>query len=97
MERIGITASKMAKDNLGLYNFYVLLISFMLAFIIFLVAGGAIFLGLVVIGAITQGTVPEGTKNEWMELARICMAALTGVISFVTLFAIARNVKFRKN
>lgn len=96
MERIGIAASKIAKDNLLFYNLYVILISFVIALILFLIAGGAVFLAMVAIGVIAQGTVPEGFKNEWRVLLQLCMMALTVAVSLITVFAIAKNLKFRK-
>ena len=96
MDRIGIAASKMAKDNLALYNFYVLLLSFVISLILFIVAGAAVFFALVAIGLIAQGVVPGGFKDEWLGLLQICMAALTVAICLIALFAIVKNVKFRK-
>lgn len=96
MERIGIAASKMAKDNLVLYNLYVLLLAFLIAFILFLIAGGAIFLAMVAIGVATQGTVPVGFQNERLLLFKLCMMTLTVVVSGIMVAAIVKNVKFRK-
>ena len=96
MERIGIAASKIAKDNLVFYNFLVILIAFVIALILFLIAGGAIFLAMAVMGLLAQGTVPEGFKNEWRILLQLCMMALAVTVSLITIFAIVKNVKFRK-
>lgn len=97
MERIGIAASKMAKGNLVLYNFYVLLLAFLISLILFLVAGSAIFLALVAIGFIAQGVVPDSVKNEWLGLLPVCMISLTVTICLIALYAIVKNLKFRKN
>jgi hypothetical protein len=96
MDRIGIAASKMAKDNLALYNFSVVLIVFLLSAIMFLIAGGSIFLALVAIGFLYHGIVPGGPKSEWWILINICMAVLSIAIGAISLFAIAKNLKFRR-
>jgi hypothetical protein len=96
MERIGIAASKMAKDNLALYNFYVALITFLLAAVLFLIAGGAVFLALVGIGFLYQGIIPGEPKSQWWALVEICMAVLSIAVGIITLFAIMKNLKFRR-
>lgn len=96
MDRIGIAASKMAKENLLLYNFYVVVLSFLISFIVFLVAGGAIFLGLTLIGLMAKGVLPNHVHPEWLRMFRFSLACLTVAISVIVLTAIIRNFKFRK-
>lgn len=96
MDRIGIAASKMAKKNLWLYNFYVLVLSFLVCFIVFLIAGGAIFLGLTVFGLMAKGALPSHVHPEWLMMFRLSLACLTVAISLIALTAIIKNFKFRR-
>ena len=96
MERIGIAASKIAQGNLFLYNLFVIFISFLFSLFIFFISGASIFLALIIIGYIANGMSPSGFEDEWQEVIRVCMVSLTVVVSIVTLFAIGRNIKFKK-
>jgi len=96
MDRIGFAASKMAKDNLLLYNLAVVLLVFLLSAILFLIAGGSTFLALVAIGFLYHGIVPGGPTSEWWVLINICMAVLSIAIAVISLVAIVKNLKFRK-
>jgi hypothetical protein len=96
MERIGIAASKMAKEKLWLYNFYVLFLSFLISLIVFLVAGGAIFLGIILIGLMARGVLPSHVNPEWLVMLRLSLVCLTIVISLIALAAVVKNIKFRK-
>ena len=49
MERIGIAASKIAKGNLHLYNFYVVLLTLLFSFLVYFLTGSAIVFALVLI------------------------------------------------
>jgi len=95
MERIGITASKIAKGNLFVYNFYVVLISFLFSLFIFFIAGSSIALALIIIGYVINGVLPAGLEEGWGAIIKVCMVALTVVIGLFALFAIFRNVKFQ--
>ena len=95
MERIGIAASKMAKGNLFVYNFYVILLSFLFSLLLFFIAGTSIVLSLIVIGSIVSGLSTE-LSGQWTDVIRVCMGVLTGVVSGINLFAIIKNVRFKK-
>ena len=95
MERIGIAASKMAKGNLFVYNFYVILLSFLFSLLLFFIAGTSIVLSLIVIGSIASGLSAE-LSGQWMAVVRVCMGVLTGVVSCINLFAVIKNVRFKK-
>ena len=95
MERIGITASKIAKGNLAWYNFYVILITFLLALFLFFISAAAIVLALIILGYILQEVLQTPFKQDWAAIIRICMVSLTFVISAVTIFALARNVRIK--
>ena len=97
MERIGIAASKIAKGNLFLYNFLVVLISFSFSLLIFILAGTSIFIALLVINSINQGTIPSNFGKEWTSVMLVCMISLTIIVSVFNLLAILKNIKFTKN
>lgn len=93
MERIGIAASKIARGNLFLYNFYVVLISSLLSLLMFVLAGSSVMLALLLIGTIINGFLPENFEKEWTSIIRICMIFLTIIISLFNLSAILKNIK----
>ena len=97
MRRIGIAASKIAKGNLFYYNLCVVFISFAFSLLMFFVSGSAIFFALVIIGYIVEGILPSGFDQRWVDVVRICMAALTVVVGLLTLFAISINIKIGKD
>jgi hypothetical protein len=96
MKRIGITASRIAKDNLLLYNFYVLLISFLLSLLIFFVSGFALIVGLALISYITKGFMVIEPGTGFSSFLAICMIALAIVVGVINLVAILLNIKIRK-
>ena len=97
MERIGIAASKIAKGNLFLYNFFVILISFLFSFLIFLMAGTSIFAALIAINCVISGHLPQNFEKEWTSVMLVCMISLTIIVSLFNLFAILKNIKFTRN
>jgi len=96
MERIGVAASKMAKGNLFLYNFYVFLISFLFSFFILLVAGSSVVFALIVIGYIGTEIMAIELEENWPTILSLCMITLTIVIAVFNLMAISRNLKIPK-
>src|SRR5882672_204463 len=101
MERIGITASKIAKGNLFLYNLFVILISFLFSLLIFLLAGISIFIALWAIDFIhyilNGDHVYSNFGKEWTSVMLVCMISLTIVVSVFNLLAILKNIKFTKS
>lgn len=95
MNRIGIAASKMAKDNLWVYNLYVVLLSFVFSLLLFFIAGSAIVLSLIIIGSIVSG-LSSSLGKEWLDVIKMCLISLSVVVGIVTLFAITRNIKFTR-
>ncbi len=95
MNRIGIAASKIAKGDIVLYNAYVLLLVFLFALFIFVIAGAAIMLALMVVGFLVKGLLPQDLFGAWRQIITVCMATLTGVVGFFAVVAIVRNVKFK--
>src|SRR3989344_93410 len=96
MERIGLAASKMAKGNFALYNFWVVVISSTVSMFLFLVAGISIFLALVILAAVVKGIMPTEFEKSWQSMLRLCILALTIVVSLFNLFAIFKNIRFKK-
>lgn len=96
MKRIGIAASKMAKDHLALYNFYVVLLSFLFSFFIFVVAGAAVVLALAVIGYVAEQVPSLGLSQGGSLIFTVCMVSLTVVVAVFNLCAVSVNLKFPK-
>ena len=97
MERIGIAASKIAKGNLLLYNFFVIVLSFLFSLLIFILAGTSILIALVLIKVISLGYVPQNLGKEWTSVMLVCMISLTIIVSIFNLCAIMKNIKFSKS
>lgn len=96
MERIGLAASKMAKGNFVLYNLWVVIISSAVSIFLFLLAGISIFLALVILAAVVKGIMPMEFEKSWESMLRICMLALTIVVSLFNLYAIIKNIRLKK-
>ena len=97
MERIGLAASKMAKGNFVLYNLWVVIISSTVSIFLFLLAAISIFLALVILAAVVKGIMPVEFEKSWQSMLRICMLALTIVVSLFNLYAIIKNIRLKKS
>ncbi len=95
MERIGITASKIAKGNLVWYNFYVIVIAFLLALFLFFISASAIALALVILGYILKEILPIPLEKDWLSIIYVCMVSLSVVVGIATIFAILRNIRIK--
>ena len=96
MHRIGIAASKIAKGNLFLYNFSVLLITFLFALLILFIAGSSIVVVLIMIAYFSsKGTYPD-LQQGWIFIMVICLRCLAVIIGILSLYAISINLKLRK-
>ena len=93
MKRIGIAASRIAKDDLLFYNVFVLLISFLVSFIIFLVAAFFILAGVALISCLTKGFMAMDVGGGFFRFALIGLAIVTGIINLV---AVVVNIKFKR-
>ena len=96
MERIGIAASKIAQKSLLLYNFYVVLISFLVSLLLFLLAGTAVFCGLWVIRLALGPFLPSISQHYWNLIFCWSLISLTSLVTLVNLFAISKNIKFKR-
>jgi len=96
MERIGIAASKIAKGNLFLYNFYVIIISVLVALLLFLLAGITVFLGLLVIRLALGPFLVSMGRHLWDVIFSLSLIFLAVVVTLFSLFAVLKNLKFKK-
>ena len=96
MKRIGILASRIAKDNLMLYNFYVLLLSGLFSLIIFFLSAFSIVAGLALMMYVTKGIMMIGPEAGFIKLLMTSMAVLAVVVGIVNLVAVLMNVRVRK-
>lgn len=96
MERIGIAASKIAKGNLFLYNFFVLLVTFLFSLLVFLVAGSVIVIVLIFIAYVNNHGAYPDLEQGWIPLMVISLQCLAVVISLISLYAIGINVRLKK-
>lgn len=96
MERIGIAASKIAQGNLLLYNLYVLLITFLVAVLLFFLAGSAIFSGLWIIRLVIGPFIPSMSQGLWNLIFCYSLIALTVLVALVSLAAVSKNIRFKK-
>ncbi len=96
MERIGLAASRMAKGNLLWYNIYVVLISFVFSFFIFLVTGSTVMFSLILIRYIGNEIMSVDLFKDWSNVLTICMVSLTILMGLFILVAISKNIKLHK-
>jgi len=94
MRRIGIAASKISKGNLVLYNMYVVLISFLFSFFVFIIVGAVVIFAITIIAYIGNEIMDVEFKRDWSSVLAVCMASLTVIIGFFTFFAILKNFKW---
>ena len=93
MDRIGIAASKIAKGNIFLYNAYVIVLIFLFSLFVFIIAGAAVMLALLIVGYIVNGLFPQDLLKDWKEIVSICMSVLTAVVGFFAVVALIRNFR----
>ena len=93
MKRIGIVASKVAKDNLLLYNFYVVLLSSLLSLLIFLLSAFAVLVGLALIAFITRGFMTLDLRAGLSSVLTVAMVTLAVVVGCINLAAVLINIK----
>jgi hypothetical protein len=96
MERIGIAASKIAKGNLVLYNFAVILISVLYSLFIFVIAGVSVLFAIAIIRYVGNELTLVELDRHWTIITMVCMATLTIVIGVFNLVSLSRNIKFRQ-
>jgi len=95
MKRIGITASKISKGNLFLYNVCVVLISVLFSLMIFVVAGSTVIFALAIIKYVGIEIMGAEFEQSWKSVLPVCMVSLTIIVTLFNLFAIIRNIKIQ--
>jgi lysylphosphatidylglycerol synthetase-like protein (DUF2156 family) len=96
MKRIGITASKISKGNIFLYNLYVVIISMLFSLFIFVVAGATVIFALTIISRIADEVMTPGSPKDWRTIMTMCMVSLTVVVALFNMTAITLNIKLPK-
>ena len=94
MKRIGIAASKIAKDNLALYNFYVVLISCLFAFFIFVLAGATVLFSLILIEYLSKELRVFDFLKMKSTIFILCMVSLSVIVVVFNIMAIMVNIQF---
>ncbi len=95
MKRIGVAASKMSKGSLWLYNFFVVLLSFLFSFLIFLISAGAILIGLIIMNSLLGDYLFLHFHEWWTASIPVCMMSLAIAMGVFNLLAISKNIKLR--
>jgi len=95
MKRIGIAASKIAPENLLLYNGVVLLLATLFALLIVFLSGFSIFLSIYLIHGLTTGFATFDLHSSWGEIVKSCMVALAIVGGIFILCAVSVNIKIK--
>lgn len=96
MKRIGIVASKISKGNLAVYNFYVVLISFLFSLCIFVIAGSTVIFATAIIRYIEAEIMGAESEKSWGSILSVCMISLTVVTTLFNVFALSVNLKLQK-
>lgn len=97
MQRIGIAASHVAKGSLFLYNLFVVLIAFLFSLLVLVVAGLVIVFGLVTVAYLTQTRSIVDLSQGVLSPIPVCLIFLGMVMSVFCFYAIAINVKIKRN
>lgn len=93
MKRIGIAASRIAKDDLFLYNVFVLVLSFLLSLLIFFISAFSILSGMALTSYVTRGFMAIDPGTAVLKFALFGLAALVGLINLV---AVLVNIKLKR-
>lgn len=93
MKRIGIAASHIAKDDLVLYNVFVLILSFLLSLLIFCISAFSILAGVAVTSYFTRGFMSIDPGSGFFKFALFGLAAVVGLIN---LTAVLVNIKLKR-
>lgn len=96
MKRIGIAASRIAKDNLLLYNLCVVIISFLLSLLIFFISSFTLIVGIAIVSYIARGFMAVDPGTSVYSVLLTSMSVLGAVVGIINLVAILVNIKIRK-
>lgn len=95
MKRIGIIAEHIAKKNLFLYYFYVLLFSSLISLIIFLLSAFTIIIGVSVVVLIMRQPIVLTPESLFTKLLFISLMVLAGVVGVLNLMMVVNNIRLR--
>jgi hypothetical protein len=93
MKRIGIAASHIAKDDLVLYNVFVLLLSFLLSLLIFFISAFSILVGIGLTSYMSRGFMVLDAGAGFFKFAFFGLVAVVAVINLV---AVLVNIKLKR-
>lgn len=93
MKRIGIAASHIAKDDLVLYNVFVLILSFLFSLLIFCISAFSILAGIVLTSYVTRGFMAIDPGAGSFKFAFFGLVVL---VVLINLAAILVNVKLKR-
>ena len=96
MERIGIAASKIAKGNLFLYNFFVILLSALFSLIVFFITGSAIVVVLTIVAYVSSSGGAPDLEMGWMSVMLVALICLFIIVAIFNIAAVAKNFRLRK-
>ena len=96
MERIGITASRIAKGNLVVYNLAVIAISTACSIMLFFICGFSIGAVLFLVSLVFRNFLPPEFQAAWPAVVRICLAALGAVVGILYVLAVVKNIKISR-
>jgi len=96
MRRIGTAASHVAKGNLFLYNFFVILLSFLFSLLVLIISGLSISLGLVFISYLTHTPSIIDLTQGAASPIWTCLIFLSMVTGVFNLYAIGTNIKIKR-
>ncbi|MBF0121912.1 MAG: hypothetical protein HQL21_00720 [Candidatus Omnitrophica bacterium] len=95
MKRIGIAASKMAQENIALYNFYVFLLASIFSLLVFVLSGFSLLIGFMILSFVSKGFVVFEGPTGFSPTFTICMAALAVVVGVMNIVAISMNIRLK--
>lgn len=95
MKRIGIAASRVAKENIGLYNFFVFLFSSLFSFLVFVLSAFSLLAGFVALSFVNKGFVVFEPGAGFSPTFTMCMVALAAVIAVMNMVVIGMNIRLR--
>jgi integral membrane sensor domain MASE1 len=96
MKRIGVAASKIAKDNIILYNLYVVLIAFLFSLFVFVMAGALLIFAFTIIMYVGNEVMPADFIKDWSSIFKVCMISLAMIVVVFNLTGIFLNIKIQK-
>ena len=93
MKRIGVAASRMSKGNLAFYNFYVVLISFLLSFFVFIFVGSMMIFSLIILNYVGKELGFPNLLENKSFIIKLLIILLSIIMGVFNLLAIVRNLK----